>query len=226
MSLKYDFVTSFLPWYNSPPSGPRPLHYRGFTITLRHTTLGKTALDGWSARSRDLYLTHSIHPGGIRTHNPSKRAATDPRLRPRAHWDRHIVTSGFRKFKWLIVSYIRMNKAPDKYSQDYKRPVVVKLLFRCAMWFRLHHKIQSSVTRKQDKWSNESETESLSRVWRIRVDGYLICLNTKPMWVDIWILYCDPCWLWARIGLGLLQFPELRLLNVRIIYVIEDGELI
>jgi hypothetical protein len=25
---------------------------------------------------------------GIRTHNPSKRAAVDPRLRPRGHWDR------------------------------------------------------------------------------------------------------------------------------------------
>jgi hypothetical protein len=31
----------------------RPPRYRGFTITLRH----KTSLDGWSARSRDLYLT-------------------------------------------------------------------------------------------------------------------------------------------------------------------------
>jgi hypothetical protein len=30
-----------------------------------------------------------IHaPGGIRTRNPSKRAAVDPRLRPRGHWDR------------------------------------------------------------------------------------------------------------------------------------------
>jgi hypothetical protein len=30
-----------------------------------------------------------IHaPGGIRTRNPSRRAATDTRLRPRDHWDR------------------------------------------------------------------------------------------------------------------------------------------
>jgi len=28
-------------------------------------------------------------PGGIRTRNPSKQAAADPRLRPRGHWDRH-----------------------------------------------------------------------------------------------------------------------------------------
>jgi hypothetical protein len=35
-------------------------------------------------------ITHK-HPcsGGIRTHNPSRRAAADPRLRQRGHWDRH-----------------------------------------------------------------------------------------------------------------------------------------
>jgi hypothetical protein len=38
-----------------------------------------------------LYNKHNtnIHaPGGIRTHNPSKRTAADPRLRHRGHWDR------------------------------------------------------------------------------------------------------------------------------------------
>jgi len=42
-------------------SRPRPLHYRGFTITLRHTTLGRTPLDEWSTSHRDLYLTHNTH---------------------------------------------------------------------------------------------------------------------------------------------------------------------
>jgi hypothetical protein len=44
------------------PSRPRPPHYRGFTITLRHTTLSRTPLEeGW-ARRRDLYLTtHNTH---------------------------------------------------------------------------------------------------------------------------------------------------------------------
>ena len=41
------------------------------TSTLQHTTL---------TRDKLLYL------GGIRTHNPDKRAAADPRLRPRGHW--------------------------------------------------------------------------------------------------------------------------------------------
>jgi hypothetical protein len=29
----------------------------------------------------------------MRTHNPSKRAAVDSRLRPRGHWDRHVVST-------------------------------------------------------------------------------------------------------------------------------------
>jgi hypothetical protein len=79
-------------------SGQGSPHFRGFTITLRHTTLSRTPLDEWSARCRDLYLTkqHSqetdIHAcGGIRTHNPSKQAAADPRLRPHVRWDRTLI---------------------------------------------------------------------------------------------------------------------------------------
>jgi hypothetical protein len=45
-----------------PPAGQGPPHYRGFTITLRRTTVGRTPLDEWSARRRDLYLTtHDTH---------------------------------------------------------------------------------------------------------------------------------------------------------------------
>jgi hypothetical protein len=75
--------------------GPWPPHCRGFMITLRHTTLGRTCLDEWPARLRDLYPTAhntqetNIHASdGIRTHNPSKRAGADPRIWPLGHWDR------------------------------------------------------------------------------------------------------------------------------------------
>ena len=41
----------------------------------------------------------NIHaPGGIRTHDLSRRAAEDLRLRPRGHWDRHCV--GVRAKNW------------------------------------------------------------------------------------------------------------------------------
>jgi len=44
-----------------PDSGSWPPLW-GFAITLRHTTLGRTPLDKWSARRRHLYLiTHSTH---------------------------------------------------------------------------------------------------------------------------------------------------------------------
>jgi hypothetical protein len=69
----------------------QPLMGQSLVITI---TLCMTPLN---ARRRDLHLTtqHSqdrdIHaPGGIRTHNPSKKAAGNPRLKPRAHWDRHL----------------------------------------------------------------------------------------------------------------------------------------
>ena len=52
----------------------------------RCTTVGRTRLDAWSARRRDLYLTaHNTHK---RAHNPSTRAAVDLLLRPLGHWDR------------------------------------------------------------------------------------------------------------------------------------------
>ena len=51
-----------------------------------------------------------IHaPSGIRTHNPSKQAAADPRLRPRGHWTGHsqnisIFNSATKIYKSVIQS--------------------------------------------------------------------------------------------------------------------------
>ena len=69
------------------PSGPGPPHYLGFAITLRHTTLGRTPLDQWSARRRDLYLTtHTIHMRETsmlrRDSNPQSQQKRGRRLTP------------------------------------------------------------------------------------------------------------------------------------------------
>jgi len=85
-------------WRDSPQRARASSFTRFLDHTQRRITVGRTPLDEWSARRRDLYLTthnHSqqtnIHaPGGILTHNLSRRAAADPRLRQRGHWDRHI----------------------------------------------------------------------------------------------------------------------------------------
>jgi hypothetical protein len=47
-----------------PLEGPNPPHFfsRHHDHTFRHTTLGRTPLDEWSARLRDLYqTTHNTH---------------------------------------------------------------------------------------------------------------------------------------------------------------------
>jgi len=50
------------PYGATAPSGPGPPHYLGFTITPRSTTLGRTLLENWSPRIRDLYVTtHNVH---------------------------------------------------------------------------------------------------------------------------------------------------------------------
>ena len=41
-----------------------------------------------STLQRTTLTTDTHAPGGIRTHNPIKRAAADLRLRPRGYWDR------------------------------------------------------------------------------------------------------------------------------------------
>jgi hypothetical protein len=48
--------------FTTAPSGPKFPHCRGFKITLRHTTLGRTPLDERSAHRGNLYLTtHSSY---------------------------------------------------------------------------------------------------------------------------------------------------------------------
>ena len=64
--------------------------------TQRHTTVGRTPLDEWSALAETSTWQHtnthyrqtSMPTGGIRTHNLSRRSAADPRLRRHSHWDR------------------------------------------------------------------------------------------------------------------------------------------
>ena len=58
----YISVVSFFLRARQPLGGLGRLIFRGLSITLRHTTLGKTPLDELPARRRDLYLkTHNTH---------------------------------------------------------------------------------------------------------------------------------------------------------------------
>jgi hypothetical protein len=81
------FFIYFFSMAQQPHSGPGPPHDRGFTITLRHTSLGRTPLDEWSARRRDLYLIpHDTHKRQTsipqRDSNPQSQQANGRRPTP------------------------------------------------------------------------------------------------------------------------------------------------
>jgi hypothetical protein len=84
----------FPPWLHSP-SGPSP-HYRGFTISHSDTqhsagllwTSDQTVAETSTWRHTTLITDRHPCPRRIRTRNPSRRTAADPRLRPHGHWDR------------------------------------------------------------------------------------------------------------------------------------------
>ena len=74
------------------PSGPRPLIIED---SLNSDTLHLVGLL-WTSDQPDALTTHNTHnrqtdihaPGRIRTRNPRKGKAADPRLSQRVHWDR------------------------------------------------------------------------------------------------------------------------------------------
>jgi hypothetical protein len=69
-------------WHCSSARAMASSSTRFLDHTQRRATVGRTSLDEWSARHRDLYLTtHNKHPcpGGIRTHDRSRLEAVDLR---------------------------------------------------------------------------------------------------------------------------------------------------
>jgi hypothetical protein len=94
------------------PSGSGPPQDRGFTITLRHTTLGRTPLDEWSARRRDLYLTthHTqnrqtpMPPAGLKPSIPAnERLQTQALDRAATGISSICVLSYNKNVNWIII---------------------------------------------------------------------------------------------------------------------------
>ena len=87
-------IHNFPSWPNSPPWGRASLHKLHDHTTTHHIRFDSSGrVISPPHRPLPANTQHSqqtdIHAfGKIRTHNPSKRAAADPRLRPRGHWDR------------------------------------------------------------------------------------------------------------------------------------------
>ena len=98
-------------------SGPRPPYYRGFTITLRHSSgrvISPTQrpLPDNTQHSQE---TNIYASDGIRTCNASMRPTADPCLRPHGQWDRQltdraavyclITLCAWSMVRWLVSGY-------------------------------------------------------------------------------------------------------------------------
>jgi len=103
-SLKFHLIFSlyfFFLWRCGPTRAMASSFLRFLDHTHTHiqrrNTVSRTPLDVWSAPSQRPQPDNTSHSqqtnihatGGIRTHDLSRRAAADLRLRPRGHWDRH-----------------------------------------------------------------------------------------------------------------------------------------
>ena len=61
-----------------------------------------------------LKLTNIHSPGGIRTRNPSNRAAAEPRLRPRRHWFRQLCPFTFCNYKCFNVDLLPISRVTKR----------------------------------------------------------------------------------------------------------------
>jgi len=106
------------------PSGTRPPHYRGFTITLRHTAPGRTPLDEWPARRRDLYLTTHITykrqtfllPAGF---EPTIIASERPQTHSLDRAATGIFCSPFTVCYITMVSIVNLHSLGDEWMNEY-----------------------------------------------------------------------------------------------------------
>jgi hypothetical protein len=112
-----------------PPVGQSVLIEASRSHSLKHTTVGRTPLDEGLARRRDFYLTiHNTHnrqtfmppTGWIRTCNPNRRAAADPRLRPRGHLDRPLNITRMIKSRWMPVTCLRITPRMDRARKQWR----------------------------------------------------------------------------------------------------------
>ena len=104
-----------------------PPHSRGFLDHTQPTQHSRQVSSGRVISSSQRPLRdHTQHlqqidihaPGGIRTHNLSRRAAADLRIRPRSHWDRPLYLSTIRIVSISLFKK-RLNKCRVKIKTFY-----------------------------------------------------------------------------------------------------------
>jgi hypothetical protein len=82
------------------------------TSTWQHTTLTTVTF---------------MPPGGIRIKKPSKRAAVDPRLKPRGHWDRHSPNYSIKLLYSNFQDYALLKSPTTKFQHVYAEKKCLKI---------------------------------------------------------------------------------------------------
>jgi hypothetical protein len=94
LPMQFIYLFNYFPLLCSP-AHTMASSFTRFLDHTRHTTVGRTPPDEWSAHRRDIYLTtchthnrQNIHASGrIWAHDRSRWAVVDLCLRPCGHWD-------------------------------------------------------------------------------------------------------------------------------------------
>ena len=144
--------------FSQPSSGLYPPRFLGFLITHKTTraTVGRTPLDEWSIRRRDLYLTTqlsqqtNIHaPGGIRTHNLSRRAPKTYALDRAATGTGYEIRYSYKiiilKHDEYLVHYIAENNNFPKKHEDWNVTKSKKSCRYINVHLTLHLKVLQTV---------------------------------------------------------------------------------
>ena len=193
----------FPPKAQQPPSVPRPPQYRGFTITLRHTTVGRNPLDEYSARGRDLYLkntqlSHS-HPPPGRDSNPQFPASEQPQTHAlyRAAtgiWQRNIphtiktgekIWIGYILLSYCLLKHVIEGKTQGKIEvtrRRWRRGILHTIKTRGEIWIGyilLSYCLLKHVIERK----TQGKIEVTRRRWR---RGILHTIKTRE---KIWIGY-------------------------------------
>ena len=103
----------------------RSPHCRGFTITLRHSTLGRTPLDEGPARRKELYLT---------AHNTHKRQTSIPpaRFEPSIPKSKRPQTNSLDRTATGIGNYYIITCIIYSFFSHNISPYILQLTHKCS----------------------------------------------------------------------------------------------
>jgi len=156
------------------PSGPRSLHNRAYTVTSTRTVLGRTPLDGWSARDRDLYLTtHNTHKWQTSIPQEGFEHAIPKRDRPQT-----------RAFHHFAIGTVWWYKDPAMYC--------INLPLRCNFNISQFWSFKKEISTKEILFWHTSELRT-TVAW-----GYVIrwSKNENHLWSTA-VLFVKNAWIYS-----------------------------